>query len=88
MLDSVLTIDKGFYQLAPHVCISTDVEVFETLIRDVNNQPYDKRMMSGMVQKLVTIYRDGFATGWYDDWIEEKRRYYQALFEKVTLKQR
>ncbi len=83
ILDSALSIDKGFYRLAPHVCVWTDISQFENLVLEAKK---DKYARPSIMQKLLTIYRDGFATGWYDDWIEEKRRYYQYLFEKITLR--
>ncbi len=67
------------YQLAPTFSVRLDVEEFEELMKksNVRNKECQRCTM-----KAINLYHDGYAKGWYDDWIETMRNYYDKKYEE------
>jgi ATP/maltotriose-dependent transcriptional regulator MalT len=76
---------KGFYQLSPKVAIKIDTEEFENLVKKIKAADKTDKKYESMLRKAISIYKDGFAPGWYDSWVEDRRRYYQNLCEDCLL---
>ena len=82
--DLVLS-SKGFYQLSSKVAIRIDTEDFENLVKKIKDMGKDDSKYESFLRKAISIYKDGFAPGWYDAWVEDRRRYYQNLYEDCLL---
>ncbi|MDH4211054.1 MAG: hypothetical protein OEV79_06360 [candidate division WOR-3 bacterium] len=67
------------YQLAPDFSVRLDVEQFEDLMNksDVRNKEDERN-----IAKAINLYQNGYAKGWYDDWIETMRNYYDKKYEE------
>ena len=72
---------KGFYQISPEVLINLDTEEFESLVKKARGTEKADKEYEHMLREAIAIYKDGFAPGWYDSWVEDRRRYYQNLYE-------
>ena len=80
--DNPLIYKNKRYQLAPAFSVKLDTEEFEELTKkvDVPNKESEK-----CIVKAIDIYQDGFAQGWYDDWIETMRNYYGKKYEDCLM---
>ncbi|KPJ73049.1 hypothetical protein AMJ52_04415 [candidate division TA06 bacterium DG_78] len=77
----IIVSHKGMYQLASHFSIELDTDEFENVVNQAKTlKPPDERSRV-YLQKAISLYKDGFAVGWYDEWIEDNRRYYENLYE-------
>jgi LuxR family maltose regulon positive regulatory protein len=76
---------KGFYQLSPKVAIRVDTEEFENLVKKIKGMDSTDEKFESVLRKAISLYKDGFAPGWYDSWVEDRRRYYQNLYEDCLL---
>jgi LuxR family maltose regulon positive regulatory protein len=76
---------KGFYQLSPKVAIRIDTEEFENLVKKIKAMESTDEKFESVLRKAISLYKDGFAPGWYDSWVEDRRRYYQNLYEDCLL---
>ncbi|MGB3339862.1 MAG: tetratricopeptide repeat protein [bacterium] len=76
---------KGFYQLSPKVAIRIDTEEFENLVKKIKDMDNTDKKFESILRKTMSLYKDGFAPGWYDSWVEDRRRYYQNLYEDCLL---
>ncbi len=72
---------KGFYQISPEVLINLDTEEFESLVKRAKGTEKADKKYEHMLRKAISLYKDGFAPGWYDSWVEDRRRYYHGLYE-------
>jgi LuxR family maltose regulon positive regulatory protein len=72
---------KGFYQLSSSVSIRIDTEEFEETVKKIKNMDKADKKYGIMLRKTISLYKQGFAPGWYDPWIEDRRRYFQGLYE-------
>lgn len=76
---------KGFYQLSPQVVIKLDTEEFENLVKEIKGIEVIDKKCESMLRRAIALYKDGFAPGWYDAWVEERRRFYQSRYEDCLL---
>ncbi|UCG29660.1 MAG: winged helix-turn-helix domain-containing protein [candidate division WOR-3 bacterium] len=67
------------YQLAPDFSVRLDVEEFEELTRKSSIR---HKECERYITKAINLYQDGYAKGWYDDWIETMRNYYDKKYEE------
>ncbi len=72
---------KGLYQISQKASIWLDIDRFEELVKKAQQIKKEDKQLEDFLQKAFSLYKDGFAPGWYDSWVEEKRRYYQGLYE-------
>ena len=69
---------KKRYRLAPDFSVRLDFDEFEELIKEAHSGNKDcKRYLT----EAIKLYQDGYARGWYDDWIETMRTYYDKRYE-------
>lgn len=76
---------KGFYQISPEVSIKLDTEEFESLVKKAKGAATTGREYEHVLREAIAIYKDGFAPGWYDPWVEDRRVYYHGLYEDCLL---
>ncbi|UCF71324.1 MAG: hypothetical protein JSW49_03325 [candidate division WOR-3 bacterium] len=72
---------KGSFQLAPGVSVSLDTDEFDAILRIVWNTEDDAQKKK-LLWKAISLGRKNLATGWYDDWVEQLRRYYNGKCEE------
>jgi LuxR family maltose regulon positive regulatory protein len=72
---------KGVYEVSPSISIWLDVNEFDGL-HDRAQKCLDDADKEHTLQKAVDMYKDGFAVGWYDRWVDDLRRYYQCRYEE------
>ena len=75
---------RGAYQILPDIPINLDTDEFEFLLYRVK-ETQDEIEKRRLLERAVSVYRDGFASGWYDDWVEEMRLYYQRKYEECLV---
>jgi two-component SAPR family response regulator len=81
----LIVSSKGFYQISPEVLIKLDTEEFESLVKKAKGAATTDREYEHVLREAIAIYKDGFAPGWYDPWVEDRRVYYQGLYEDCLL---
>jgi two-component SAPR family response regulator len=81
--DLVMSV-KGLYQISPDITMWLDKEEFDNLFGRVRESK-DGDERAGLLQKIITVYKGGFAEGWYDHWVEDMRRYYGSRYEECLL---
>jgi len=81
----LIVSSKGFYQISPEVLIELDTEEFESLVKKAKGAATTGRECEHVLREAIAIYKDGFAPGWYDPWVEDRRVYYQGLYEDCLL---
>jgi len=83
-IEDPVLVHSGFYQISPDLYIISDIDDFEDLKKELE---IEKK--KGMKYKgLLNIYKNGFATGWYDNWAIEKADKYRQMFEAVMNRQK
>jgi two-component SAPR family response regulator len=75
---------KGFYQLAPGVSVNLDVDEFNAFLKRMQECESDPERME-LLRKAIGLCSKDFASGWYDDWTEELRRYYRRKHEECLV---
>jgi DNA-binding SARP family transcriptional activator len=78
----LIASSKGEYQISSKVSVWLDIDAFEGLVKRARQVKKEDRQHEYYLHKALALYRDGFAHDWYDSWVEEKRRYYQSLYEE------
>ncbi len=78
----LIVSSKGLYQISSKVSVWLDIEAFEHLAKKARQVKKEDKQFEYYLHKALTLYKDGFAPNWYDSWVEEKRRYYQSLYEE------
>jgi len=72
---------RGVYQISPSISIWLDVNEFDSLHeRSLKSQ--DDIEKERTLQRAIDLYKDGFAVGWYDRWVDDLRRYYHCHYEE------
>lgn len=84
MEGDLLCSAKGAYQIVSDTPIDLDTDEFEFLLSGVK-EAQDEIERRRLLERAVSIYKDGFASGWYDDWVEEMRLYYQRKYEECLV---
>ncbi len=79
--EDLICAARGSYQLAPGVLVNLDTDGFEDLLKKAKDtgDRVEKRVL---LEKIISVYKNGFASGWYDDWVEQLRRHYQCKYEE------
>jgi DNA-binding SARP family transcriptional activator/Tfp pilus assembly protein PilF len=72
---------KSFYHVSPNMSICLDTEEYDNLLERVTRSKDDEER-ERLLQKIIASYKKGFAEGWYDDWVEDIRRYYGGRYEE------
>ncbi|MDH4211189.1 MAG: hypothetical protein OEV79_07040 [candidate division WOR-3 bacterium] len=72
---------KGSYQLVSGVLVNLDTDEFEALLKKAK-ETADEAEKRRLLDKMSSVYKEGFASGWYDDWVEQMRRHYQSRYEE------
>jgi ATP/maltotriose-dependent transcriptional regulator MalT/DNA-binding winged helix-turn-helix (wHTH) protein len=71
------------YQFAPDFSVWLDTQEFETLVQKTKKTMHRRDECEEYAMQAINLYQNGFAKGWYDDWIETLRGYYRKKYEKV-----
>jgi LuxR family maltose regulon positive regulatory protein len=82
--DELICLSKGMYQMATGTVTNLDVDEFETLVKRAR-EIADKGERRSLLEKMICIYKDGFASGWYDDWVEAIRLHYRSMYEECMI---
>lgn len=79
-IDEPILTHSGFYQFSPDFYVISDVDAFEEIVNE-----YKKRgdLDNIQIQRLESIYKNGFARIWYDNWVIELGDKYQKIFEQI-----
>ncbi len=80
-LHGFINYRQGIYHINQPVSLTIDSDKFEAMIRAVikHGRPLEKDMLA-MADSAFAIYRGDFLTPFYDDWCEERRRYFRDLY--------
>jgi len=84
-ITDLIAVKKDLYQISPGISVELDIERFQNLVALCKNLKSDDAKLKVYLQKALSIYKQGFAFGWYDPWVEELRRYYQNLYEDCLI---
>lgn len=72
---------KGVYQISPDISVWLDVnefdELYELALRSASEDKKER-----ILRRAVDLYGDGFATGWYEGWVDDLRHYYGGRYEE------
>jgi DNA-binding SARP family transcriptional activator/predicted Zn-dependent protease len=77
----IVVSGKRSYSISPSVTIVLDLEEFERLIKQATSLSGDIEEQRVLLQKALLLYKEGFAQGWFDTWVDERRDFYQGLYE-------
>ncbi len=80
--DGLITSGRGLYHISFQSSIWLDVDEFEHFVNKAKGLKEQDKTFRGCLQKAESLYKGGFAEGWYDPWVEERRHYYQNLYEE------
>lgn len=80
-----LLFREGSYFLNPDLTYSIDTEEFDIAIASAEKAKRDKEhdKLREELQTAYSLYRGDFMEGSYDDWVDERRQYYQEQFSRV-----
>jgi ATP/maltotriose-dependent transcriptional regulator MalT len=81
----IVVSGKRSYSISPSVTIVLDLEEFERLIKQATSLSRDIEEQRALLQKALSLYKEGFAQGWYDTWVDERRDFYQGLYEECLV---
>ncbi|UCG30538.1 MAG: hypothetical protein JSV53_01285 [candidate division WOR-3 bacterium] len=79
--DDLICSVKGTYHMASGALINLDTDEFEALLKSAKDVE-DRAEKIRLLERMISVYKDGFAPGWYDDWVEQMRRQYQYKYEE------
>jgi two-component SAPR family response regulator len=82
--DDLICSSKGMYQMAAGIVTNLDVDEFETLVKRAG-ETADNAEKRSLLEKIISVYKDGFASGWYDDWVEGIRLHYRSMYEECMV---
>lgn len=80
--DDVIISSKGVFYPSAQSSVWIDSEEFERLIDQAKQLEAQDVLLKDTLENAIDIYRDDFATGWYEPWAEEQRRHHQNLYEE------
>ncbi len=84
-IEKFIISSKGSYQIDPQVSIMLDIDRFQDSVVQLKSFKKQDKKFRSFAQNLLSVYKKGFTVGWYDGWVEERRRYYQGLYEDYLL---
>jgi LuxR family maltose regulon positive regulatory protein len=77
----LLSSAKGAYQISPNISIWLDTDEFDSLSKQaLKSSSEDEK--AHMLHRAIELYGEGFAIGWYEDWVEDMRLYYRGRYEE------
>jgi LuxR family maltose regulon positive regulatory protein len=71
------------YGFAPDFSSWLDIEEFETLLKKAQDPKLQSNVRRENAMRAIDLYQDGFAKGWYDDWVEAMRGFYDRKYEEA-----
>lgn len=76
----------GAYQLSAEFSYSIDTEDFEHLIAEAEKakRENDQEAVEKNVEAAYALYRGEFMAGVFDDWVEERRKYYREQYGRIA----
>jgi LuxR family maltose regulon positive regulatory protein len=77
----LISAAKGYFQMAPGVSVCLDTDEFDAALKKVRDCEDSSGKME-LLTKAVSLCDKDFATGWYDDWVDQLRRYYKGKREE------
>jgi DNA-binding SARP family transcriptional activator len=83
--DKPIQYKGNFYTISPHLSVWIDTEEYIHTIEQILQSNHLSEKQRDDLTKAVALYESGLAKGWYDDWVEEMRSYYNKLYEKCLL---
>jgi LuxR family maltose regulon positive regulatory protein len=78
----IILSGRGYYQVSPQISLGIDAEEFCRLMEQAKSRKEKGEAYEDHAQQALTMYRGDFCTGWYDQWVEEYRRYYKGMYEE------
>jgi DNA-binding SARP family transcriptional activator len=73
---------KGSFHIAPNISIIVDTEEFEDSVAQARTMKQRGENFEHHSKRALTLYKRGFAEGWYEAWVEELRNHYKKLYEE------
>lgn len=70
------------YRFTSDFSVWLDIEEFEGLIRKAKKARSRSQECQAYIMKALALYQDGYAKGWFDDWVEAMRGYYGEKYEE------
>jgi len=62
-----------------------DTEEFVNLLNKADLLKNNYEELKTTIEKAATIYQNGLANSWYDEWVDGLRSYYNRLYEEKLL---
>ena len=84
-IEKFIISSKGSYQIDPQVSIMLDIDRFQDSVVQLKTLKGQDKKFKSFAQNVLSVYKKGFAVHWYDGWAEERRRFYQSLYEDCLL---
>jgi two-component SAPR family response regulator len=80
--DELIKSGRRFYQIPRDISVQLDVNEFQDLIKQAKNLKKQNKKYRRYLRKALSLYKDGFCTGWYESWVEDMRHFYTGLYEE------
>jgi len=81
MQGELIASAKGSHQIEPGISVHLDTDDFERLYHRAK-ESHDAQAKLIVLREAIDVYGDGFATGWYEGWVEDMRLYYRRAYEE------
>jgi two-component SAPR family response regulator len=75
----------GFYQIAQGILVQVDSEEVENTFNSLKNARLPVIEKIAAYKRIAGIAQEIFANGWYDNWVEELRTYFQGIYEDALI---
>jgi DNA-binding SARP family transcriptional activator len=72
----------GYYQIVPAVLVQLDTDRLKELLPGVKNIKGKGEGLLKAHKAGLQMFNRGFASGWYDEWVEEVRRSFKKDYEE------
>jgi DNA-binding SARP family transcriptional activator len=81
-----LIFRDGSYQLNPELAYSIDTEEFERHVgnAEIAKREKDAKRLREALEAAHSLYRGEFMSGVYDEWVQERRLFYNEQFARVV----
>jgi len=83
--DSPVTYRDRLYVISKNFSVRLDTEEFVNLLNKADLLKNNYEELKTTIKKAATIYQNGLANSWYDEWVDELRSYYNRLYEEKLL---
>ncbi|HEY8477679.1 MAG TPA: BTAD domain-containing putative transcriptional regulator [Chloroflexota bacterium] len=74
---SAVLFERGRYLINPDLPCWHDAAAFDALLEEARRLPRGSAERIDLLRRAVDLYRGPYLPGWYADWCEERRRYYE-----------